>query len=77
MSSIPRDSPTSLERKGAASMALRSLTESYVIERDSLSQSERDESSKKIHSFMSGFTSQRLEGNSDLQRKTGIGFKKN
>lgn len=58
-------------------MALRSLTESYVIERDSLSQDEREESTKKLQSFMAGFTSRRLDGNPELQRETGIGFKKN
>jgi hypothetical protein len=58
-------------------MALRSLSESYVINREPLSQEERNESAQKLQSFMAGFTSRRLEGNSELQHEVGIGFKKN
>ena len=58
-------------------MALRSLCESYVIDRDKLTDTERIESSRKLGAFMEGFSSQRLSGNPELQRKSGIGFKKN
>ena len=58
-------------------MALRSLSEGYVIDRDKLTDAERIESSRKLGIFMEGFSSQRLSGNSDLQHKSEIGFKKN
>lgn len=58
-------------------MALRSLTESYVIRRDSLGRDEREESARKLQSFMAGFTSRQLDRNPTLQEETGIGFKKN
>lgn len=53
-------------------MALRSLHTCYTIDREPLTEQELKESSEKLHGFMEGFHSRRLQGNRKLQEETGI-----
>lgn len=53
-------------------MALRSLHTCYTIDREPLTDRELRESSEKLHGFMEGFHSRRLQGNRKLQEETGI-----
>ena len=53
-------------------MALRSLTESYVLPKSKLDELDYEQSARKLSEFMRGFKSRQLRGNPELQREVGI-----
>ena len=53
-------------------MALRSLSESYVLPKSKLDEFDYERSARMLHEHMRGFKSRQLRGNLELQREVGI-----